>query len=227
MLERARDAALHARGWFLVSLLFVFDMDEVIYDYDWRRRMAGLEELTGVPFAELRARWWNHGNEGRAEAGGFADGAAYLAALNEALGSSLDADQFVANRRSGMTLRPAVVAAIERAAELGDVSLLTNNGPLVDERLPELAHELVPLFGAEHLRASSRYGARKPDPAVFRAMLAAYDADPADVLFADDLPENVAGAASVGITAHRYLEPAGLLAAIESFAAAHAARSPR
>src|SRR5690606_22854678 len=97
--------------------------------------------------------------------------------------------------------------------------LLTNNGPLVGESLPIVAPELVPLFGEEHLRASSHYGARKPDPVVFERAIAAYD-EPADhVFFADDLPENVAGAASVGIAAHLYESPGSLLDAIESFAA--------
>ena len=202
-----------------MPLLFVFDMDDVIYDYDWRVRMEGLTRLTGVPFDRLREGWWNLGNEGRAEAGQLGSGTEYLAALNAALGTSLSADDFIANRRSGMTVRPAVVAAIERASELGSVSLLTNNGPLVGERLAEVAPELVRIFGHEHLRASSHYGARKPDPQVFLSMLDEYAADAADVFFADDLIENVEGARSVGITAHHYREPRGLLRAIEDFAA--------
>ena len=31
-----------------MPLLFLFDMDDVLYDYDWRLRMAGLTELTGL-----------------------------------------------------------------------------------------------------------------------------------------------------------------------------------
>ena len=52
-----------------MGLLFVFDMDDVLYDYDWRIRMAGLTELTGHDFAELRRRWWNATGEWAAEAG--------------------------------------------------------------------------------------------------------------------------------------------------------------
>ncbi len=29
-----------------MTLLFVFDMDDVLYDYDWRVRIAGMTELT-------------------------------------------------------------------------------------------------------------------------------------------------------------------------------------
>lgn len=66
---------------------------------------------------------------------------------------------------------------------------------------------------------SSDYGARKPDPAVFVRAMQRYDAEPADTFFADDLTENVAGATSVGITAHLYRDPAGLSAAVLDFVA--------
>jgi len=202
-----------------MGLLFVFDMDDVLYDYDWRVRMRGLVELTGLEFAELRRRWWHEDGEWAAEAGRWPDGESYLAAWREAVGVAVSREEWLANRMSAMAPRPDVLAAVARARELGRVTLLTNNGPLVGESLPIVAPELVPLFGEEHLRASSHYGARKPDPVVFERAIAAYD-EPADhVFFADDLPENVAGAASVGITAHLYQSPGSLLDAIESFAA--------
>jgi putative hydrolase of the HAD superfamily len=109
------------------------------------------------------------------------------------------------------------LAAVEHAAELGSVSLLTNNGPLVEEHLAELAPELVPLFGDE-LHTSSFYGARKPNPTVFANMLAHYGVPAEQVFFVDDMPENVAGARSLGIEAHRFTDPGSLSAAIDRFA---------
>jgi glucose-1-phosphatase len=205
-----------------MGLLFVFDMDDVLYDYDWRTRMSGLVELTGLDFAELRRRWWHPDGEWAAEAGRWPDGDSYLAAWREAIGTPLPRDVWVANRGSAMTPRPDVLTSVERARELGRVTLLTNNNPLVEENLATLAPELVPLFGHEHLRSSSRYGARKPDPRVFEAVLEAYDEPASHTFFADDLPENVAGAASVGIAAHLYQDPASLRTAIEDFAAERA-----
>ncbi len=122
-----------------------------------------------------------------------------------------------------MTVRPEALAAVARAAELGRVTLLTNNGPLVGENLTTLAPELVPLFGVEHLRSSSSYGARKPDPRVFDEVLRAYDEPAERTFFADDMAVNVEGARSIGITAHLYGDAAGLLAAIEDFARARSA----
>ncbi len=199
--------------------LFVFDMDDVLYDYDFRVRMAALTRLTGHDLAELRRRWWHDGGEWRAEAGGYPDGASYLAAANAALGTDIPRDDWLRIRASAMTVRPAAIAAVERAAEAGRVTLLTNNGPLIDEHLADVAPALLPVFGCEHLRTSSRYGARKPDPAVFRRVLDAYGTPPELAFFADDLPENVAGARSLGITAHLVRDDAGLRAAVDDFAA--------
>jgi HAD superfamily hydrolase (TIGR01509 family) len=197
--------------------LFVFDMDDVLFDYDWRVRMTGLTALTGFDFAELRRRWWHNEGEWAAEAGGFADADAYHAAFVAALERDIPVTEWISNRRSAMTPWPDSLAAVARAAELGTVSLLTNNGPLAEAHLAELAPELVPLFGAE-LHTSSFYGARKPDPAVFTNMLAHYGVSADQVFFVDDLEVNVEGARSVGIDAHRFTDSESLVTAIERFA---------
>jgi HAD superfamily hydrolase (TIGR01509 family) len=203
-------------------MLFVFDMDQVLYEYDWQHRMSVMTELTGLSLTELRDRWWNAAGEGAAEAGAYPSADSYLAAVCEALGTTVSQRDFLRARGSAMTAWPVSLEAVARAASHGTVTLLTNNGPLVGEHLATLAPELVPLFGEEHLFASSDYGARKPDPFVFERVLERYGADPSETFFADDLPENVAGAASVGIAAHLFRTPHDLLAAVDAFAAAHA-----
>lgn len=202
-----------------MSLLFIFDMDDVLYDYDWRVRMAGMTAMTGLDLAELRRRWWNDAGEWAAEAGVYSTPEDYLAAFEKAVGVPVDEDEWVRVRGEAMTAWPASLAAVRRASELGTITLLTNNGALVSKHLRSLAPELVELFG-DHLFTSSDYGARKPNPVVFERVLASYEIAADDTFFADDMRVNVEGAASVGITAHLFREPAGLLAAIEEFAAA-------
>lgn len=199
-----------------MTLLFIFDMDDVLYDYDWTVRMAGLSALTGLSLDELRRRWWHEAGEIKAEAGGFdADG--YLEAFNAAIGMTVGEEDWVRIRKSAMTPWPDSIAAVERAKELGTVTLLTNNGALSARHIATLAPELVGVFGTG-LLTSSDYGARKPDPAVFSAVLERYSVEPADAFFADDLTENVEGARRVGITAHLFTGAPGLVAAIETFA---------
>ena len=202
-----------------MTRLFIFDMDDVLYDYDWRHRMAGMTELTGLSLAEMRRLWWNNDGEWAAEAGVFATPEAYLHAFQAAIGQKVDEQEWVRVRGAAMTPRREAIAAVERAAELGDVTLLTNNGALTAKHLRTLAPELIPVFG-DHLFTSSHYSARKPNPVVFERVLAAYGRQASEAFFVDDMPDNVAGAASIGITAHLYSTPAALLAAIEDFAAA-------
>ena len=202
-----------------MTLLFIFDMDDVLYDYDWRKRMRGMTDLTGLTLGQMRELWWHDQGEWAAEAGVFATPEAYLDAFESALGMKVDESEWVRVRGAAMTARPEAIAAVVRASELGDVTLLTNNGALTAKHLRDLAPELVPVFG-EHLHTSSEYSARKPDPVVFERVLAAYGRDASEAFFVDDMPGNVAGAASIGITAHLYQSPAGLLRAIEDFARA-------
>ena len=202
-----------------MTLLFIFDMDDVLYDYDWRVRMAGMTEATGLPLDVMRRLWWHDEGEWAAEAGTPATGEEYLAAVNAALGTTLTEAEWVRIRASAMTPWPDSIAAVKRASELGQITLLTNNGALSQKHLATLAPHLVELFG-EHLKTSSYYGARKPNPVVFERVLEAYGTPASDAFFADDLAVNVAGAASVGITGHLFTTPAKLLEAIEEFAAA-------
>lgn len=200
-----------------MTLLFIFDMDDVLYDYDWRVRMAGMTRITGLSLDELRRRWWNDRGEWAAEAGVFTTPEEYLEAFSHAVGQRVDEEEWVRIRGEAMTAWPESLDAVRRASQLGQITLLTNNGALVSKHLRALAPELVELFG-DHLYTSSDYGARKPDPVVFRRVLEAYGTAPDDAFFADDMRVNVEGAASIGITTYHFGTPHGLLEAIESFA---------
>lgn len=202
-----------------MSLLFLFDMDDVLYDYDWRARMAAVTERSGHDLAELRRRWWINGLEWRAEAGDPADADEYLARVCEVIGTAISREDWVRFRADTTTARPEALAAVRRAAELGTVALLTNNGILIHEHLHEVASELVEIMGRENLHASAFFGARKPDPVVFARAMAHYGARAEMTFFTDDRLENVEGARSLGITAHHYRDATGMLAAVEAFAA--------
>lgn len=54
---------------------------------------------------------------------------------------------------------------------------------------------------------STRVGAIKPDPRMYAAILDALQADPADCLFVDDRPCNLAGATRAGMRAVQMLRP--------------------
>ncbi|PZE65749.1 hydrolase [Curtobacterium sp. MCBD17_021] len=195
-------------------------MDDVLVRYDWMTRMAGLTELTGHDFAELRRRWWDTGNEQRAEAGHYADGDEYLAAFQEAMGCEVPESEWARVRGAAMTELPDRVEAVRIAKQHGRVALLTNNGPLAGRWLHQWVPSLPPLF-EEHLDTSSAFGARKPDPDVFRRVLEHHGVPAERTFFADDMPENVAGARSVGITAVLVERDTDLRHAVRTFVSAH------
>lgn len=199
-------------------MLFLFDMDDVLCDYDWRTRMAALTARTGHDLTELRRRWWLNGLEFAAEAGDPADADEYLAVVTAAIGADIPREEWVRIRAESTVARPEAVDAVRRAAEFGRVALLTNNSILIHEHLHEVAPELAEVMGREHLHASARFGARKPDPAVYARAMEHYGATAAQTFFTDDRPDNVAGAESLGITGHVYVHAAGLRAAIDAFA---------
>ncbi|MCA1942390.1 MAG: HAD family phosphatase, partial [Yonghaparkia sp.] len=118
-----------------MTLLYVFDMDDVLYDYDWRTRMADLTALTGHDLHELRRRWWISGMEWEAEAGDPSDADEYLRRVTGIIGAEISREEWVRIRSEATQPRPAALAAVRRAAELGRVALLTNNGILIHEHL--------------------------------------------------------------------------------------------
>ena len=130
-----------------MSLLFIFDMDDVLYDYNWRMRMAGMTELTGLSLAELRERWWHDDGEWAGEAGVFETPDAYLEAFSAAIGVTVDEDEWVRVRGAAMEARPEAIAAVRRVSELGTITLLTNNNALTGKHLRTLAPELIDVFG--------------------------------------------------------------------------------
>ena len=123
-----------------------------------------------------------------------------------------------------MTPIPGSIAALRRAAELGTVSLLSNNPAATAAALPMLAPDVVEILGENRL-FSYQLGSRKPGTEIYRRALSHYGATAENTFFADDSPANVAGARAVGITAHQLVVSNGefqtdaLLAAIETFGA--------
>ena len=67
------------------------------------------------------------------------------------------------------------------------------------------AVQALPVAGYfEHLVFSCALKSAKPDPECFQATLAVLGAEPADVIFLDDRPDNVAAAAALGMVSFQF-----------------------
>lgn len=189
--------------------LVAFDLDNVLYDFEPARRRAFLAARLGVDAEWLQATLWDSDFERAAEAGAYPSGAAYLAEFNARLGRAIDVATWIDARRAAMAPRPGMLALVGAVASRKRVAVLTNNGMLVQETLDRLTPELWALLG-EHVHASARLGARKPDVVVFERLAARYACATSRTLFVDDDPEYVAGARAAGMHALQFVGEAAL-----------------
>jgi glucose-1-phosphatase len=181
----------------------IFDMDEVLYDYDHRIRLALLADLTGRPAAEIDSAVWGGPHENKAEAGHPDTAEGYLAQFAELLEYPIDFITWAHVRRNMMRARPDVLNVVRQIKKKADVALLTNNGMLLKSALPICAPEAVEIFG-EKAHVSAEFIARKPDLIVYQRICEQYGYEPKHCAFVDDREENILGAEQAGLTGHTY-----------------------
>lgn len=203
--------------------LYFFDFDETLYAYDFLKRLPALSRITGASQYHLAKTWWADGYEARAEAGAWRSSAEYLEKFAQVTGYTLSLDQWCEARHEASTPIQGSVAALRRCADLGTVSIFSNNPSPFAEALPQLAPDVVDIVGDNRL-VSCDLGVRKPDPEAVRRALEHYEAAVEDSFFVDDSRENVASAAALGMHVHHFLTINGvpqidaLNAAIDRFA---------
>lgn len=102
------------------------------------------------------------------------------------------------------TVDTEMVAVLRALRPQCTVALLSNG----TTRLRRDLHVLDLLDEFDVVFNTAELGVAKPDPVVFRTVLAELGVDAAQAAFVDDMPENVAGAEAVGLSAHRHTAPA-------------------
>lgn len=92
--------------------------------------------------------------------------------------------------------------------------------------ITNFSHEFWPAFAAREaallapfrdILVSGEVKLLKPDPAIYALALARFGLAPADAVFVDDRPENVAGAEAAGMHAHRFADAATLGVALAGY----------
>ncbi|MCV0429442.1 MAG: HAD-IA family hydrolase [Roseibium sp.] len=189
----------------------VFDMDEVLYDYDHQVRLKLLQDLTGRPAAEIDAAVWGGPHENEAEAGNPGTAEEYLAQYAKLLDYPIDFGTWANIRRRMMRARPKVLELVRQIKQKADVAMLTNNGMMLKASLPICAPELIEIFG-DKAHVSAEFRSRKPDPQVYRLICQKYGYRTDETAFVDDKSENVSGAEEAGLSGHVYTT-------VESFSA--------
>ncbi|MET4781915.1 HAD-IA family hydrolase [Glaciihabitans sp. UYNi722] len=203
--------------------LYFFDFDKTLYAYNFRMRLPALSLVTGSSQYHLAKTWWAGGFEKRAEAGEWNTSEEYLAEFERVTGAHLTLENWQEARALASTRIPASLDALALASTFGTTAVLSNNPSPFAESLPVLASDVTKIVGENRL-VSCQLGVRKPDPKIYRLALDHLGVRAEDAFFADDSAENIAGAASLGITGHQlvYLDGVpqtdALHEAIERFA---------
>lgn len=182
--------------------LVIFDMDGVLDRYDLNARLARLSAVTGKSADAIHAAIWKSGFEDAADAGKLS-AMEYLEGFGARIGAPLSRQDWIAARRAAMHPNRDVLALAEELKRRTGIAVLTNNGFLVKESFDQLFPELPPLFG-EKLHVAADFGAKKPEPEVYRRLLALHGIEAGKAMMIDDKAENVDGAEAAGLVGYRF-----------------------
>ncbi|MDH2402816.1 HAD family phosphatase [Bradyrhizobium sp. SSUT18] len=182
--------------------LVLFDMDNVLCEYDRGKRVACLAELAGATSDFVHKAIWESGFELLGDSGTL-DAADYLRGFGGRIGYPLSLDEWVEARRRSMQVDRAMLEIAGSLRKTVDMAVLTNNTTLVADHIDTLLPDLRPLFGSR-IYTSAQFKAAKPDPRCYRLCLSELNVRPESVLFVDDLAANVVGAREAGLFAHHH-----------------------
>ena len=182
--------------------LVIFDMDDVLCQYDLGRRLRALSQISGKTPRDIRAAIWDSGFEDDADSGGYPDANVYLAEFSYRIGHPITRQHWIAARRESMIPSSNVLALAEAIGKVSRLAIYTNNGPIVKSSLDELFPEAAAIFKERY--CSYEFGTKKPDPDSFTRLLTTINISPADAWFIDDKRSNVQGAKLAGLKAHHF-----------------------
>jgi putative hydrolase of the HAD superfamily len=201
----------------------IFDYGDVISLPPSAADRAEIARLAGVTGDE-RAFWAAYFAHRDALDQGTVGVAGYWRAIAHDIGAHWHLarvhELWAADFRSWLSVNPTVIDVIEDLRAGGtSLALLSNAGADFASFLRR--GPLGDLFYACYV--SGELGLLKPQAGIYRHVLADLRLAPADAVFIDNRPPNVAGAEAVGITGHVFTGAAGL----REFLASLAAPAPR
>lgn len=181
----------------------LFDLSDVICQMDHQTRLERLAAYCESTARELHDAVWASGLDTEFDLGrftrdevvklfrtrfGFRGG---LAELEQAWAAGFRPDR-------------QLLAAIDEVRPSVRRAILSDNGPVLLEAMPRLLPEVWQRF--DHVVFSCDINVLKPDAKAFQHALERIGCEPGEVLFFDDLADNVAAARSLGMEAEVYVD---------------------
>ncbi|MCL4828249.1 MAG: HAD family phosphatase [Caldilinea sp.] len=175
----------------------LFDIGNVLVRYDHQRTMTALADLYHTDPVQL-STFYNQ--IGRQFGVGEITPTQVVDMLNSRFNTSHSLEEFTKAFCAGLMRDDAALAyavALQVEDELAVGAISNTNAVHVawlDDRAPELNEfELVIM--------SNEVGLRKPDPEIYELAMEILNASPAQILYVDDLAENVEAARQLGMSA--------------------------
>jgi glucose-1-phosphatase len=183
----------------------LFDIGNVVIDVDFARTLAAWQRSSALSLAELKAAFGLDEPYQQHEVGSLAT-ARYFAHLRKRLRLDCDEDTVLAGWNATFGAPVAgTLALIDTVRGRIPCFAFSNTNKL---HLDEMLRAFPDVLGRfEHVFASHEIGHRKPQAAAFRHVLEKMGRAPEQVLFFDDLAENVEGAAACGLQAALFRAP--------------------
>lgn len=109
---------------------------------------------------------------------------------------------------------PGIEDLLRRIRGKYRIAFLSNSNEVHAEVIPK---QFAPLFESDdRFIFSHRFKAAKPDPEIFHRALETIGAQPSDVVFIDDMIENVIAARGIGIRSFQYTNTPALLQELQA-----------
>lgn len=194
--------------------LVLFDFDHVLAHYDHGLRIASLADATGASAARVAAVLFESGLETEYDSG-LIDTDTYLARLGAGLGATVDRATWIAARVAGSVADEGVLALAVDIAQQMPIGVLTNNGALLADAARTIVAPLYPALEGRVL-CSGALAVRKPDPRIFQLAVAHFGVEADQVLFVDDVFQNVQAARTAGLRAEQVTNAATLTRALQA-----------
>ena len=195
--------------------LILFDLNGVLYRYDRDARIGHLAAALAMSPAAILTAIWDSGFEDLGDAGAL-DADSYLRGFGARLGCVLTEAAWVAAQLEAVAPIATTLSLLSRLRQGVRCAVLTNNNLLVLRHFSTLYPEVAGLTG-DRACVSAEFGARKPDPEVYRRCLVRLGVAPEQTLFVDDSAGNVAGAGLAGLHGWVYSDADELGAALARF----------
>ncbi len=182
-----------------VTRAVVFDLGNVLIDIDFMRCARYWSRCARIPTDQIVARFRIDRHYEAFERGRLSP-KEYFNALRRQLGFDLDdADITAGWNRIIMGEKPGIRSCILRLKPHLPLYVLTNTNAVHAAEWRSRHQSLLQHF--RQVFVSSEMGCRKPEAAVYQAVISAIGVPAEAIVFLDDARENVQGAAAVGIRA--------------------------